>query len=54
MTLVTSALKKIKRFNRNKLDVEMSQLLLSILDSRYSIAEISFTLSVADGGYTVH
>jgi hypothetical protein len=43
--LMTSALKKIKRFNRNKLDVEMSQLLLSILDSRDFITEISFTLS---------
>ncbi|MEO6000939.1 MAG: primase-helicase family protein [Chitinophagaceae bacterium] len=43
--LVTAALKRIKRFNRNKLEVEMSQLLLSILDSRESVMKISFTLS---------
>ena len=39
--LATAALKRIKRFNRNKLEVEMSQLLLSILDSRESVMEIS-------------
>jgi hypothetical protein len=43
--LVTNALKRIKGFNRNKLEVEMSQLLLSILDSKESMKEISFTLN---------
>ncbi len=43
--IATPALKRIKRFNRNKLEVEMAQLLLSILDIKESVTEISFTLS---------
>lgn len=43
--LVTPALKRVKRYNRNKLEVEMAQLLLSILDVKESIEEIQFSLS---------
>ena len=41
----TPALKKVKRYNRNKLEVEMSQILLYILDTKETIYEICFCLS---------
>jgi hypothetical protein len=43
--ITTPALKKVKRYNRNKLEVEMSQILLFILDSKETIKEICFCLS---------
>src|ERR1019366_3838711 len=43
--LSTPALKRVKRYNCNKLEVEMSHLLLSILDVKESIQEICFSLS---------
>jgi hypothetical protein len=43
--LSTLALKRVKRYNRNKLEVEMAQLLLSILDAKEGIEEITFSLS---------
>jgi len=43
--LTTPALKRVKRYNRNKLEVEMAQLLLSILDVKEDIEEIHFSLS---------
>jgi hypothetical protein len=41
----TPALKKLKRFNRNKLESEMALLLLTILDSHEDLESISFCLS---------
>jgi hypothetical protein len=43
--LATPALKRVKRYNRNKLEVEMAQLLLSILDIKEGVEEIQFSLS---------
>jgi len=43
--LYTEALLKIKRFNTNKLEVEMAQLLLNILDSNDEIIEINFSVT---------
>src|SRR4051812_1713775 len=43
--LSTGALRRVKRYNRNKLEVEMAQLLLSILDAKEGIQEITFSLS---------
>src|SRR4051812_20549365 len=43
--LSTPALKRVKKYNRNKLEVEMAQLLLSILDLKDGIEEIHFSLS---------
>jgi len=43
--LSTPALKRVKRYNRNKLEVEIAQLLLSILDVKEGIEEIHFSLS---------
>ncbi len=43
--LATPALKRVKRYNRNKLEVEMAQLLLSILYVKEGIEEIQFSLS---------
>jgi hypothetical protein len=42
--LTTSALKRVKRYNRNKLEVEMSQILVMILDQK-ELSEICFSLS---------
>src|SRR5205823_11494426 len=41
----TASLKRVIRYNRNKLEVEMAQLLLSILDIKENLQEICFTLS---------
>lgn len=41
----TASLKRVIRYNRNKLEVEMAQLLLSILDLKENLQEICFTLS---------
>src|SRR4051794_9995120 len=35
--LSTAALKRVKRYNRNKLEVEMAQLLLSVLDAKEGV-----------------
>lgn len=43
--LSTAALKRVKRYNRNKLEVEMAQLLLSIIDIKEEVEELQFTLS---------
>jgi Family of unknown function (DUF5906) len=43
--LATPALTRVKRYNRNKLDVEMAQLLLFILDAKEGINKICFSLS---------
>lgn len=43
--LATPALKRVKRYNRNKLEVEMAQLLLSIIDIKESVEELHFSLS---------
>jgi hypothetical protein len=42
--LTTPALKRVKRYNRNKLEVEMSQILLNIIDQK-ELSEICFSLS---------
>ena len=41
----TQALKRVKRYNRNKLEVEMSQILLFIIDTKEGIGEVCFCLS---------
>jgi Family of unknown function (DUF5906) len=41
----TAALKRVKRYNRNKLEVEVAQLLLFILDSRENPESICFCVS---------
>lgn len=43
--IATSALKRVKTYNRNKLEVEMAQLLLSLVDVKEGVSEISFSLS---------
>jgi hypothetical protein len=43
--IATSALKHIKRFNRNRLESEMAQILLHILDTKDEVHEICFCLS---------
>lgn len=43
--LQTPSLKRVIRYNRNKLEVEMAQLLLFVLDSKDDRDEIQFTLS---------
>ncbi|MDD2791551.1 MAG: DUF5906 domain-containing protein [Sediminibacterium sp.] len=43
--IATSALKHIKRFNRNRLESEMAQILLYISDSKDEVHEICFCLS---------
>lgn len=43
--IATAALKHIKRFNRNRLESEMAQLLLQILDMKEPIDEICFCIS---------
>ena len=43
--IATQALKRVKRYNRNKLEVEMSQILLFILDTNDHLTEICFCLS---------
>jgi hypothetical protein len=42
--IVTSALKRVKKYNRNKLEVEMAQILLTIIDQK-ELCEICFCLS---------
>jgi hypothetical protein len=42
--LTTPALKRVKRYNRNKLEVEMSQILVMIIDHK-ELSEICFSLS---------
>ncbi len=42
--IVTSALKRVKKYNRNKLEVEMAQILLTIVDQK-ELREICFSLS---------
>ncbi len=42
--IATSALKRVKTYNRNKLEVEMSQILLTIVDQK-ELSEICFSLS---------
>jgi hypothetical protein len=42
--LITPALKRVKRYNRNKLEVEMSQILMVIIDQK-ELSEICFSLS---------
>jgi hypothetical protein len=42
--LTTTALKRVKRYNRNKLEVEMSQILMMIIDHK-ELSEICFSLS---------
>jgi hypothetical protein len=41
----TPALKRVKRYNRNKLEVEVAQLLQFILDSKEPVESISFCVS---------
>ena len=43
--IATSALKHIKRFNRNRLELEMAQILLNILDTQTEAEEVCFCLS---------
>jgi hypothetical protein len=43
--LATPALKHIKQFNRNRLETEMAQMLLNILDLKDNIDEIAFCIS---------
>jgi hypothetical protein len=43
--IATAALKHIKRFNRNRLESEMAQILLHILDTKETVSEICFCLS---------
>src|SRR5207237_674530 len=42
--LITPALKRVKRYNRNKLEEEMSQILVMIIDQK-ELSEICFSLS---------
>lgn len=42
--IVTSALKRVKKYNRNKLEVEMAQILLTMVDQK-ELSEICFSLS---------
>jgi hypothetical protein len=42
--LTTPALKRVKRYNRNKLEVEMSQILMTITDQK-ELSELCFSLS---------
>jgi hypothetical protein len=48
--IVTSALKRVKKYNRNKLEVEMAQILLTIVDQK-ELREICFSLSDMQGDY---
>ena len=41
----TQALKHIKRFNRNRLETEMAQILLQIMDFEEGLVEISFCVT---------
>ncbi len=43
--IATPALKRIKRYNRNRLEIEMAQILLFVLDTKEDIEEIHFSLS---------
>ncbi len=43
--LATPALKRVKKYNRNKLEAEMSQILLFIIDTMDNAKEISFCVS---------
>lgn len=43
--IATAALKHIKRFNRNRLESEMAQILLNIIDSKETIQQICFCIS---------
>lgn len=43
--LATLALKRVKKYNRNKLEAEMSQILLFIIDTMDNAKEISFCVS---------
>lgn len=43
--IATAALKHIKRFNRNRLESEMAQILLHILDTKETVQEVCFCLS---------
>ena len=47
--LSTPALQRIMRFNKNKLESEMAELLLNILDIKDTIPEISFSLTDMQG-----
>ena len=42
--IATSALKRVKKYNRNKLEVEMAQIILTITDQK-ELSEICFSLS---------
>jgi len=42
--ILTSALKRVKKYNRNKLEVEMAQILLTMVDQK-ELSEICFSLS---------
>jgi hypothetical protein len=41
----TPALQRVKRYNRNKLEAEVAQILLFLLDSQEGATEISFCTS---------
>jgi len=43
--IVTAALQRVKRFNRNKLEGEVAQLLLFILDNREGVESIHFCIT---------
>lgn len=43
--LVTPALKKIKSYNRNRLETEMAQILSTIIDQKEEVEEICFCIS---------
>ncbi len=43
--LSTAALQRVKRYNRNKLEVEMAHLILFFLDAKEAVREICFSLS---------
>ncbi|WP_346237355.1 primase-helicase family protein [Niabella insulamsoli] len=43
--IATPALKHIKRFNRNRLEVEIAQILLTILEAREEVSEIQFCIT---------
>ncbi|HEX8358166.1 MAG TPA: hypothetical protein VF610_12165 [Segetibacter sp.] len=42
--ITTGALKRVKKYNRNKLEVEMAQIILTIKDQK-ELSEICFSLS---------
>ena len=42
--IATGALRRVKKYNRNKLEVEMSQIILTITDQK-ELSEICFSLS---------